>query len=120
MAGPAPSFSFKTPARMDSMTTLSQTLYTLKKEGYTQDFNLKLNYLEGRRYAIQVFAADFVVDKYFRFEGDSDPDDEAVVYAISSARLQVKGTLVNAYGLYSDNVVGELIKALRNKSSPVL
>ena len=48
------------------MATRSQPLYTLKKEGCTEDFNRKLNYLEGRHYAIQVFAADFVVDKYSR------------------------------------------------------
>ncbi|WP_254244106.1 hypothetical protein [Hymenobacter sp. BRD128] len=55
------------------MTTLSQTLTALKKEGYTEDFNLKQNYLEGRNFAIRVFADDFVVDKHFRFEGDSSP-----------------------------------------------
>ncbi|WP_217275288.1 phosphoribosylpyrophosphate synthetase [Hymenobacter sp. BRD128] len=100
------------------MTTLSQTLTALKKEGYTEDFNLKQNYLEGRNFAIRVFADDFVVDKHFRFEGDSSPDDEAVVYAISSVKYQVKGTLVNGYGLYSDSVANELVKALHAKVSP--
>ncbi|MBL7984140.1 MAG: phosphoribosylpyrophosphate synthetase, partial [Flavobacteriales bacterium] len=38
------------------------------------------------------------IDEFHRFEGNSDPEDRSIVYAISSARHQLKGILVNAYG----------------------
>jgi hypothetical protein len=53
------------------------------------------------------------VDKHYRFEGMSDPGDEAVVYAISSPRHGVKGTLVNGYGISSEALSAEMVKALQ-------
>ena len=98
---------------METMTTLSEVLHNLKKEGYTEDFNLKENCLECHGNFIQVFPDEFVVDRHFRFEGISDPADEAVVYAISSDKYNLKGTLVNGYGMYSDALADEMIKALK-------
>jgi len=42
---------------------------------------------------------DFIIDKHYRFEGISDPDDEAVVYAISSLKQNLKGVLLNGYSI---------------------
>lgn len=97
---------------MDTMNTVSEVLATLKQEGYTVDFNLADNCLVCPGNALEIYPDEFVVDKHFRFEGNSDPGDEAVVYAISSARHQVKGTLVNGYGVYSEPATNELVRAL--------
>ena len=98
---------------MDTMTTLSEILTKLKQDGYTEDFNLQANCLACRGNALQVFPNEFVVDKHYRFEGLSDPADEAVVYAISSPKYRLKGTLVNGYGVYADPLVDDMVKALR-------
>lgn len=97
---------------MTPMTTLSEVLNKLKNEGYTVDFNLKENCLVCQGNALEVDPEDFVVDRHFRFEGQSDPGDEAIVYAISSVKHDVKGTLVNGYGIYSDSLSDKMIKAL--------
>lgn len=94
------------------MTTLSEILNKLKSEGYTVDFNLKENCLVCQGNALEIHPDDFVVDRHFRFEGLSDPGDEAVVYAISSVRHDIKGVLVNGYGISSDPVSDKMIKAL--------
>jgi quercetin dioxygenase-like cupin family protein len=100
------------------MNTVSEVLNKLKKEGYTVDFNLKENCLVCHGNSMEIYPGEFVVDKHYRFEGASDPDDEAVVYAISSTKHNIKGTLVNAYGIYSDKIVDEMVKALNlNMSS---
>ncbi|MGY3090886.1 quercetin dioxygenase-like cupin family protein [Hymenobacter sp. UYAg731] len=98
---------------MNPMTTLSERLIQLKKEGYTEDFNLRDNCLMGPGDALQLHPEDFLVDKYYRFEGMSDPGDEAVLYAISSPRHDVKGTLVNGYGISSEPLSAEMMKALQ-------
>ncbi|MFB9862079.1 cupin domain-containing protein [Rufibacter immobilis] len=95
------------------MLTVSEILHKLKAEGYTVDFNLQDNCLICHGNSLELHPDEFAVDAVYRFEGASDPDDEAVVYAISSSKHQVKGTLVNAYGIYSDNLTADLVKALK-------
>jgi hypothetical protein len=98
---------------MNSYSTLSETMEELRKQGYTEDFNLQQNCLECRNGQFKVFAEDFKVDNYFRFEGDSNPSDSSILYAISSDRLGLKGVLVNAYGIYSEPVTDELMEKLQ-------
>jgi hypothetical protein len=98
---------------MDTMNTVTEVLEKLKGEGYTIDFNLRHNCLECAENSLQVHPEDFVVDKFYRFEGESDPGDEAIVYAISSAKHDLKGTLVNSYGTYADDITEELVHALK-------
>ena len=100
---------------MISMTTLSAILNRLKAAGYTEDFNLDEAYPAGKRSAIRRPPEEFVIDQHFRFEGNSDPDNEAVVYAISSDKFKLKGTLVNGYGISSNAAAAELLKALMEK-----
>jgi hypothetical protein len=97
---------------MRSYTTLTSTMNELRKEGYTEDFNLQQNCLECRDGEFKVFADEFMVDKYFRFEGDSNPSDSAILYAISSNSKKLKGLLVNAYGIYSEPVTDEMLEKL--------
>lgn len=99
------------------MTTVSEIINKLKNEGYTEDFNLRENCLECQGNFLQVFPDEFVVDRHYRFEGISDPGDEAIVYAISSPKYNLKGTVVNGYGMYSDNMVDDMVKALKEKVS---
>ena len=75
----------------------------LNQEGFTQDFNV----VDGRLQTIgsdsnKTYAPDEVtIVDFYRFEGESDPDDMAVLYAIV-ATDGVKGTISNAYGTYAD------------------
>ena len=55
---------------------------------------------------------EFTVDKCFRFDVDEDPSDQAMLYAISSLKHNIKGLLVNGYGLYSDDATNEILKKL--------
>src|SRR5574338_1508868 len=84
--------------------TLSQTIEGLKKEGYTMDFNINRECLACHKTNTTLSADEFQIDVFYRFEGEANPDDEAVVYAISSPKYGVKGVLVNAFGLYADDV----------------
>lgn len=97
---------------MNNMTTVSQVLNKLKSQGYTVDFNLDDSCLVCHGNSLKINPDEFVVDKHYRFEGPSDPGDEAIVYAISSEKHQIKGTLVNGYGISSDSMTHEMIKAL--------
>ena len=52
---------------------------------------------------------EFEIMDVYRYEGESDPADEAAVYAIVSSS-GVKGILVTGYGLNSDGASSETLK----------
>jgi hypothetical protein len=98
---------------MQTYDTLSETMEALRKEGYVEDFNLRQDCLECREGQFRVFADEFKIDEFFRFEGQTDPADEAVLYAISSENHQIKGLLVSGYGMYTEAVTNELLAKLQ-------
>lgn len=96
--------------------TLSGTMNELRKQGYTEDFNLHQDCLECRNGEFRVFTEDFKVDKFYRFEGESNPSDSAILYAISSDKHGLKGVLVNGYGIYSEPMTDAMVKKLDVRS----
>jgi hypothetical protein len=100
---------------LDMEKTLIEITDELRKEGYTEDFNLKENCLECRERGFSLFHHDFQVDKFFRLEGETDPSDEVIIYAISALTNGSKGVLVNSYGIYADPVASEMLEKLSFK-----
>jgi hypothetical protein len=89
--------------------TVTQAIEGLRKRGFSKDFNLAENCLvcNEEKYNTD----DFQIEEVYRFEGDSDPGDEAIVYGIEST-TGVKGILVNGYGYSSDAMSDEIAKKL--------
>jgi EAL domain-containing protein (putative c-di-GMP-specific phosphodiesterase class I) len=98
---------------MESYDTLSEALNALRAQGYTEDFNLKQNSLECLKSGHEVTPEDFKIDKSFRFDVNEDPSDQAMLYAISSAKHGLKGVLVGGYGIYSDALSNEMLEKLK-------
>ena len=90
--------------------TVSKAVEALQQQGYTTDFRLEENRLVCPTDAF--LADEFDILDVYRYEGDSDPADEASVYAIESKSGQ-KGILVTGYGASSDSVSTELLTKLR-------
>ncbi|GAB3220503.1 hypothetical protein [Spirosoma arcticum] len=92
--------------------TVSTAVEALRREGYTVDFRLEENSM--------VFPTDrFRYDEFdivdvYRYEGETDPADEASVYAIQS-KSGVKGILVTGYGASDDTFSSELLAKLRRR-----
>ncbi|HEX2609317.1 MAG TPA: hypothetical protein VHK91_18175 [Flavisolibacter sp.] len=87
----------------------SHAIDDLKQRGYTEDFNLAENCLVCNTQRFR--ANEFDIREVYRFEGDSDPADEAIVYGIESAG-GLKGILVNGYGYSSDGMGEEIARKL--------
>ena len=81
----------------------------MKERGYTKDFNLRENCIicDEEKYHPE----DFEIVEVYRYEGDSDPADEAVVYAVESKKGD-RGVLVSGYGISADEMTSELAKKL--------
>ncbi len=96
---------------MKTFETLSEAITDLKKRGYSGDFNLHPEWIECPPMNLKLKPTEFHVDEVHRFEGATDPDDSAVLYAISSN--EIKGILVDAYGAYSGSLSNEMINRLK-------
>ncbi|MGV3631785.1 MAG: hypothetical protein ACO1O6_11300 [Bacteroidota bacterium] len=89
--------------------TVTEAIEKLRSQGFTTDFNLEENCIACHP---NKFGPDeFEIVDLYRYEGDSDPGDEATVYAIES-KSGVKGILVTGYGISGDSYSTELLKKL--------
>jgi hypothetical protein len=70
-------------------------------EGYTEDFGISEQGLESLQKHSYYSPNEIEIVNFYRFEGESDPDDNAILYVIETSD-GTKGTLIDAYGTYND------------------
>lgn len=97
--------------RKNHYETVSGALEELRKQGFTTDFNLAENCLVCKTEKFD--ADDFEIVDVYRYEGITDPADEAAVYALQS-KSGVKGVLVTGYGASADPESDEILKKLHS------
>lgn len=93
----------------DEMKTLVACINSLVKAGFTEDF--KVNNTGGLKALKKErdYSPDEVkILNFYRFEGESDPADNSILYAIETADGS-KGTLVDAYGPYADSKISSFM-----------
>jgi len=88
---------------MKNYETLVDALNDLNKRGYTANLSLEGDTIDDKSAGVHMVADDFEIDEFYRFEGASNPSDMSILYAISSPKYNLKGALVNAYGMYADD-----------------
>lgn len=99
---------------MFTYDTVAEAVNGLKQRGYTIDFNLEADKICCPSTPLSLKPSDFVITEFHRFEGPSDPADEAVVYAIES-KTGAKGLLVTGFGLSAEGIGEEMIEKLTVK-----
>ena len=97
---------------MDNYDTVTGALTGLKAKGYTMDFNIAFDKLICRENNFCLNPHEFEITEVHRFEGATDPGDEAVVYAVESKDGKMKGVLTSAYGMYADTISTDMLKKL--------
>nr|WP_315155821.1 hypothetical protein [uncultured Flavobacterium sp.] len=90
-------------------TTVLEALADLKEKGFHHDFNL---YTED----IKTNPHEFSVEHVYRYEGDSDPDEESVVYGIISVSGK-KGVFVSGFSANSDDEASKILEKLHIESN---
>jgi hypothetical protein len=82
--------------------TVTEALKILVDDGYVHDFDVR----DGRvrcHACGEAHAADSaIVERFYRFEGFSNPDDEEIVFGLRCPVCGAKGTLVSAFGPGAD------------------
>ena len=94
--------------------TVTEAVEFLHELGYTDEIELQGSKFVCERTSHSCALADVIVDHTFRFEGDSDPGDEAIVLGLRFPETDIRATLVSAYGRDADPATAEFFRRLRN------
>ena len=93
---------------MPYMKSLAICLNKMVRDGYAEDFRVTVNGLEAIYKDSHYSLEQVQVVNFYRFEGESDPDDNAILYVIETDD-GTRGTLVDAYGTYNDSRVTQFM-----------
>ncbi len=104
----------QSPDHKEDLTTLTACLAMLDGKGYTTQFQTveenKIKSLDTER----VYSPDDIrITNFYRFEGESNPDDNSILYAIETTGGE-HGTLIDSYGSNTDAAITDFIKAVEN------
>ncbi|MBO6185536.1 MAG: hypothetical protein J6O88_12740 [Chryseobacterium sp.] len=90
----------------DQMTTLSQVMETLRKRGIHKEFRMNDKYqMKYDNSEKNYLPEELSILKTYRFEGDSNPDDNVALYVLQD-NAQNLGIIIDSYGAES-NYPGE-------------
>jgi len=91
--------------KMYHYATVKKALKELKEKGYTIDYNVEEDRILKR-------AAEFIIEEIYRYEGMSNPDDEATVYGIANKIDGDKGVFVAGKLAFAENDVAKILLKL--------
>ena len=98
-------------------TNMVEAIQGLKRRGFTANFEfLGQSFCDvdsGRTFK----AHELTIVEHYRFEGESDPDDMSVVYAIEIDGGP-KGIIADAFGLYANPDLGGFLEKVRVREEP--
>ncbi|HEY6141987.1 MAG TPA: hypothetical protein VIV55_00985 [Flavobacterium sp.] len=84
--------------------TVSEALEQLNRKGFIHDFNLQDE-------IIKEHPQSYEIEHVYRYEGDSNPDDEAIVYGITS-NLGERGVYVAGFSANSESEAATVLAKL--------
>ncbi|MGN6510914.1 MAG: hypothetical protein ACTHLD_15720 [Chitinophaga sp.] len=85
------------------MTTLSQIMNKLRDTGFDNELKVRDHGRMQSAVNDQVYdPEDLKIIKTYRFEGESDPSDNSVLYILED-REGRKGYVLDAYGMYTSH-----------------
>ncbi len=93
--------------------TLSQATQALKARGFGFEFSVNeaCQLVDAHNAATTYGAAEVQVVEFHRFEGESDPSDMTIIYALQTPG-GTQGLLIDAFGTHSDPNVDVFVKQL--------
>lgn len=96
------------------MRTLSQVMETLKERGHDTEILFKDDVMRNEKTQEVYRPEDLVIIRTYRFEGDTNPTDNAILYLVED-RHQQTAYIIDAYGSVAnddDETYTEFIKKI--------
>lgn len=93
------------------MKSLSECISTLTKFGFSTQFQVNEEGLESLDSHHIYTPDDIEVTNFYRFEGESNPSDNEILYAIKTNKGE-RGIITDAYGMYADTKVNDFMRSV--------
>jgi hypothetical protein len=100
---------------MREAQTMLELLEILFKKGFTEDFKVHNGGLKALPKNILLDPKDLLVHDSFRFEGETDLDEELIIFALECTKNALKGTYVVAFGPKMDALDQKIVQELKKK-----
>lgn len=105
--------------KLTYMPDIVRCLESVHARGFTDQYRAKGTHLYNLENNRIYYPEEVTISNYYRFEGPSNPDDMAILYAIETSDGR-KGTVIDAFGYYACEEVGDFMIAVEhlNKRMP--
>jgi hypothetical protein len=106
--------------KVTEMNSLAMVMNKAVKNGYTEQFKVGSRGFHTAEEGSKAYAPEEIsVINFYRFEGESDPGDNAIMYVVETADGK-KGILVDAYGPYADPKVSAFMQQVEDIQKKVV
>lgn len=96
------------------MNSMVMVMNKAVKNGYTEQFKVGSRGFHTAEEGSQAYGPEQIsVINFYRFEGESDPGDNSILYVVETADGK-KGTLVDAYGPYADPKISAFMQQVED------
>jgi hypothetical protein len=100
------------PTTEPAPETVTDAVRFLQGEGYTANVTVDGELIRCASCGSDYRVGEVVAAHTFRFEGPSDPGDEAIVLGVEIPSCGAKGIIVSAYGPDADPELSAVVAAL--------
>ena len=100
------------------METLTEAVARLRLAGFREDFRATPRGLRAAATGATYEPESLEIEEVVRFEGETDPADQAILFALRSGTDGVKGTYASAYGPTTGPLDAEVLHRLGRAPSP--
>jgi hypothetical protein len=90
-------------------TPMAVKMEILQEKGFTEEFQITSKGLKALNSGNIYKPDDLKILEHYRFEGITNPDDEAVMYAVET-KDGLKGIIVDAFGIYANIELSDFMK----------
>lgn len=97
----------------DPMETMVDALRRFGGRGYTDEFQARPEGLRSLATGDVFSPEDLIVEDVARFEGSSDPGDEATIFALRSENGRTRGTYTVTFGTNMDALDAAMVPRLK-------
>lgn len=102
---------------MNRYDTVVDAISALRRRGFSSDFKLQGEHMHCLMTGTVYDKSDMYIVEYHRFEGESNPGDMSIVFAVECSDGN-KGIVTSSYGPYADMDLVNFMSKVRIKQRP--
>lgn len=101
---------------MNDLKSISAVVELLNKRGYKTSFKPCKNGYLLSSCGLKINPKDMIIEKTYRFEGETDMDEEAILFALFYPKEDIRGVYLVPFGSRADPIEAHIISLLKKSA----